>query len=45
MEDKSIEGMSRSYIKKINHEKFSTIMKRKETIENKIRKHFRKEPK
>ena len=45
MEDTSIEGMSSSYIKRINHEKFSTIIKRKETVENKIRKHFRMESK
>lgn len=45
MEDKPIEGMSGEYIKRINKEKFSKIMERKDTVEEKIRNHFRKEMK
>lgn len=45
MKDWTTEGMSSEYVERINKEKISTIMKRKDTIESKIRNHFRKESK
>jgi hypothetical protein len=45
MKDWTTEGMSQQYIEKVNEKNFSKIMEKRDSIESKIRNHFRKDMK